>query len=261
MSPVASAFDESLSQFIQAWRLFALRTPRGEFAQGPGLTIASANSSLPTLNACFLTEAAEGSTLEDRVRAAREYFADHGCPGLLVACIDLMTPPALATLEAAGATLALELTGMAADELEPPARELPAMEFRRVNSEDTRFALADMNCISYGMPIEWGREAVGGDEHWNGENFGHVGYINGQPVTAAATMPIDGRLYVGWVATLPGHRQRGYAEAIMRHSLAEAARATGLHRTVLHATPAGFPVYARMGYIVQRRFACFGWGH
>lgn len=254
-APVARP-DESLSLFIAAWSAFARLSPTGEVLDTPGLTIASANTSLPTLNAAFLTIPAEW---EARAAAARDYFASHQRPGLLVICGDWLTDEALTALANTGAHAGMELTGMAADRLEAPARTLPELQFRRVVDEDTRFALADMNCLSYGMPLDWGRESVGTDTHWGGANFGHIGYTNGQPVTAAATLVIGGVLYVGWVATLPSHRQRGYAEAVMRHSLEEARRASGIERTVLHATPAGYAVYERMGYQPQRRFTLFNW--
>jgi ribosomal protein S18 acetylase RimI-like enzyme len=53
---------------------------------------------------------------------------------------------------------------------------------------------------------------------------------------------------VAMVATLPEYRNRGCAEAVMRYSLAQAREATGLERTVLHASAAGLPLYEEMGY-------------
>jgi predicted acetyltransferase len=59
---------------------------------------------------------------------------------------------------------------------------------------------------------------------------------------------LDGRLYVGMVATAQEFRRLGCAEAVMRRSLEDAARATGLVRTILHASPMGRPLYSQMGY-------------
>jgi len=53
---------------------------------------------------------------------------------------------------------------------------------------------------------------------------------------------------VALVATDPAFQRRGYAEAAMRHALAVAAQRHGAGPTVLHATDAGRPIYARMGY-------------
>jgi ribosomal protein S18 acetylase RimI-like enzyme len=60
---------------------------------------------------------------------------------------------------------------------------------------------------------------------------------------------VDGYRYVALVATDPSTQRRGYAEAAMRHALEVAAEQHGDCPTVLHATDAGRPTYARMGYV------------
>jgi predicted acetyltransferase len=50
------------------------------------------------------------------------------------------------------------------------------------------------------------------------------------------------------VATEPAHQRRGYAEASMRHALEVASKRHGERPSFLHATDAGRPIYARMGY-------------
>jgi ribosomal protein S18 acetylase RimI-like enzyme len=75
-----------------------------------------------------------------------------------------------------------------------------------------------------------------------------LGYVENQPVSTATTFLINDEFYLGWVATLPNYRNQGYAEAVIRHSLEQAAQRYGKKRTVLHATFVGFPVYQRIGY-------------
>jgi predicted acetyltransferase len=72
--------------------------------------------------------------------------------------------------------------------------------------------------------------------------------VENQPVSTAITFLINDEFYLGLVATLPDYRNQGYAEAVIRHSLEQAAQRYGKKRTALHATPAGFSVYQRMGY-------------
>ena len=55
-------------------------------------------------------------------------------------------------------------------------------------------------------------------------------------------------LFLALVATAPEAQRKGYGEATVRKALFEGGRATGLTRTVLHATPAGAAVYERIGY-------------
>ena len=65
------------------------------------------------------------------------------------------------------------------------------------------------------------------------------------------------------VASAATEMNKGYAEAVIRHSLARAVAATGLRRTVLHATQAGQPLYTSMGYRPTSRFTMYalGTGH
>jgi GNAT superfamily N-acetyltransferase len=75
-----------------------------------------------------------------------------------------------------------------------------------------------------------------------------TGYLNEEAVATAMTRPIGEVLFVGWVATKPSSQRRGCAEALMRHALTHSGRRPGELRSVLHATPAGLPLYERLWY-------------
>jgi GNAT superfamily N-acetyltransferase len=62
-------------------------------------------------------------------------------------------------------------------------------------------------------------------------------------------MMVDGFRYVAMVATEPAYQRRGFGDAVMRHALGLAADVHGEVPTTLHATPAGRPIYERMGYV------------
>jgi hypothetical protein len=53
---------------------------------------------------------------------------------------------------------------------------------------------------------------------------------------------------------MPEARCKGYGEAVVRHALQTAYEATGISRTVLHATEAGYPLYLRLGYSPTVKF-------
>lgn len=78
------------------------------------------------------------------------------------------------------------------------------------------------------------------------------------PISAAATVATKGCLFLALVATAPEAQRNGYGEATVRKALFEGARATGLTRTVLHATLAGAPVYERIGYHKVASIAFYG---
>lgn len=147
---------------------------------------------------------------------------------------------------------------MLAERLSAPRRPLPEAELRRIDDEETRFALADLNADAYGVARDWGRQALGSAALWRGPLFGRIAYVKGEAVSGAFALAIDKALYVGWVATSKSHRRMGFAESVMRASLDDARKATGLERTILHATNEGHPIYTRMGYRSVVKFPLYG---
>jgi hypothetical protein len=117
----------------------------------------------------------------------------------------------------------------------------------RIDAAQDRLALADLNAAAYDISSAWVREAVAGESLWQSPLYGYVAYVDGTPVSTAFAVPLNGVLYVGGVATALAHRRRGLVALVMRRSLEDATRATGLTRTALHATADGYPVYLRMG--------------
>jgi ribosomal protein S18 acetylase RimI-like enzyme len=123
------------------------------------------------------------------------------------------------------------------------------------SAEEVRH-IADINAMAYASPLELARESLGLPSYFQqGDCRGYVGYVEGKAVTVGTVSRVGGVAYVGSVATLAEYRQRGYGEALMRHSLEEAQRLWGMERTVLHASDAGHPLYLQMGY---RDVATFG---
>jgi GNAT superfamily N-acetyltransferase len=70
---------------------------------------------------------------------------------------------------------------------------------------------------------------------------------DGVLAASAAVLPFGPNVaWVSMVLTLPEHRGRGHATALMAHALA--ALAASGHRAVLDATPFGQPVYSKLGF-------------
>ncbi|MRG97553.1 GNAT family N-acetyltransferase [Polyangium spumosum] len=251
---------ESADQIIRMWTTFASRFPGGTVEALPGITVGFSGTPLPFVNVVHLSSPVrDRDDLAERCRVAVARGKASGRPWLFSACDAWLGDPAVVSevFSGMGLNRLLSMTGMVTDALLPPQRPLPTdLVIRRVNDEETRHALSDLNMRSYELPIELGREASAREVFWDASFYGHVGYVGGEAVSCTLTAPIDGCLYVSWVATHPDHRRRGYAEAVMRHSLEEAAAATGLRRTVLHASEMGRPVYEAMGY---RPVAAFTW--
>lgn len=245
---------ESNRQFIGSASLICATFPGAEVVEMPRLISAWCNTATPFLNAIFLSGPIEDETdLEARAAALRDYLRHKEKPPLFFACREWI-PESLrgaagSAFARAGLSASMTLTGMVADELSPARNgSASSAEWRRVTNEETRNQVADINAAAYGISIESMREALAIPQIWTERFDGYVGISDGEAITTAAVMSLNNALHVMCVATLPAHQRRGYAEAVIRHSLAEMSRATGLTRTTLHATEAGKPTYLRMGY-------------
>ena len=245
-----SEIEESHRQFREAWTTTLGRcSPSGRVLDLPGLRIVDSGQPWVFTNGAFLTgPVATATDLKFQASAAFDHFRPSGNQWFLTASEEWLGPDADNVLASLGLVRALDLTGMVADSVLPTTRPLPDVVVRRIEDEPTRIALAELNAAAYDAPLEWGRMAIGHERVWQEPLFGHIAYIDGRPVAGGFATPIEGALYVGWVATAPEYRRRGLAELVMRRSLADAGRATGLERTALHATEDGRPLYLRMGY-------------
>lgn len=249
--------EESNKQFIAAWKVFCGRLPNGTTEEFDGVVAVFGHIPLPFFNFCFLTRPMDDmNDLRRRVAAAVEYGLASSVPWFLGLCQEWVPQGSDGVCRQFGLGQALRLTGMAADSLAGPRRPLPALAYSRVSDQAGCEAIADINSEAYGFPRENGR-CLAVPAMWDGDAFPYLGSVNGRAVTCSATIAVEGRLYVGWVATLPEYHRRGYAEAVMRHSLRQAAEHTRLRRTVLHATDAGLPLYRAMGYEVTAQFAVY----
>jgi ribosomal protein S18 acetylase RimI-like enzyme len=253
---------ESHTQIRGAWRHFASSSSSGEIIDTPEAFIAASNVTWPMLNVAFLPGPAQTEgALERASAAAARYFAPRKRGWMFFLSEDWVTPEARPRLPelfgAHGLKLVSGAMGMVAERLLPPTRALPPLEVRRVDDDEGRQHMADINALGYDTPLALGREALAWPTLYQGDCRGYVGYVEGKAATVTAILRQDGIAYVALVATLPEHRRHGYAEALIRHGLAEAKRDWGLERTVLHATEVGHPLYRRMGYRDVTRFSFY----
>jgi hypothetical protein len=241
---------ESKNELIAVWtRLVEDRG--GVPADAEGVSYLWADKPFAFWNTLTLTgEDIPAEDLSEQLVRAASFMrgADQG--GYLWLFEELLSPRAKEELERrledAGLEIAFTGDGMAG-ELSLTEPEHPELVFRRVETEDDLETYGEINALAYDMPPEVGRGALAGSKLWLDEAYAYLGYRDGEPVTCAATIATTGALFLALVATLPGHRDHGYGEAVSRKAIFEGARATGRSRVVLHATAAGRPVYERIG--------------
>ena len=149
---------------------------------------------------------------------------------------------------------AIPMTGMAGDILPMAAPGHPALRFERILNDSTIQDFAQLNCVSYDVPVETSLSLLKEHTLWHEHAYGFVAYEGDKPVSTATAIINEGCLFLFLVATVPEARCKGYGEAVVRQALQTAHEATGIRRTVLHATEAGYPVYLRLGYHPNGKF-------
>lgn len=242
---------EAISGYTAAWKkLFNSQTPADQHEE-TGIAMRWEDSKFPFSNAAFLTdEISEPAILKQRLETvvARMKVKENG--GLLNICNDLISGEAKVLfdkiIQEVGLEYVMPLDSMVGDILPVEPKSIDNLEIRKVESISEFYDFSDMNCLAYGFDLEWGRSGL--DKIWVDGAHSFVGYVDNKPVSAASTAQVDNVLYLALVATVPEAQRKGYSEAIVRHALNEGHKATGLKRTLLHATPAGAPVYERIGY-------------
>ncbi|WP_030690984.1 GNAT family N-acetyltransferase [Streptomyces globisporus] len=245
---------ESMEQLAVVWRAMVLdRDEDADVRDLPGIAVRWADCGFAFWNCVTLTEVGVGAgLLEQRLHEAAEVMRAKRRPGFLWVFEDLIEADARAGLDAAaeraGLVHAFPGTGMAGDLPPLPEPVHPDLTFVRVTTDEQLQAYADLNSRAYGFPLEDGRDGLAGSALWKEQVHAYLGVRDGVPVTCAATVEAEGRLFVVLVATDPQWERRGYGEAVTRKALYEGARATGLTRATLHATVAGAPVYPRIGF-------------
>ncbi|MGB9605198.1 MAG: GNAT family N-acetyltransferase [Bryobacteraceae bacterium] len=233
--------------------VFSRAHPAGEVRSLRGLELICAGVRFSTFNAVLLTDpASDEDELLERLQAPRQYFVAHGLPWSVWLCEEWLAPRlkrrADAIFEAAGLRLLTRMPGMVALRLNPPARRLPSLAFRKVEDEATRRAFEQIMSATFDVPPAIARQIYGAEATWRDGLTGWVGCLRDFPVTSAATRVAAGVVGVYAVGTLPGFRGQGCAEAVMRHALQEAQAASGIETSVLQSTSVGLRLYEKLGY-------------
>jgi len=146
---------------------------------------------------------------------------------------------------------------MLAEKLAAPVRELPRLDVRTVGDEKTWSAFCKIGALCFNVPLAWFQEVFQDPKIWKSGFTGYVGYLDGEPVSTAATVVAAGAVGIYNVATVPGHQRSGCGEAVMRSALGCARQEHGIERSILQSTAQGFDLYRRMGYSIVTNVAVY----
>ncbi|HVX66924.1 MAG TPA: GNAT family N-acetyltransferase [Bryobacteraceae bacterium] len=234
----------------------------GETRQLPGVAVTSSEVQFAMFNSALLTSpVANARELNTRVKQAAEFFRARRMPWSFWLCRDWIAQEARGRIASVfdynRLRLVVEFPGMMAEELRPPSRPLPALAIRRVSEPTTRKDFSLIMSAAFGLPRPVARAIYESECTWSGGFAGYVGYALDMPVCSAATLVTPGATGLYAVGTLPGHRNRGCAEAVMRHALAQAHANGNGGCLVLQSSEAGYALYLKLGYRPETRYAVF----
>jgi len=84
----------------------------------------------------------------------------------------------------------------------------------------------------------------------------YLGEVGGQSVTTGLGVTLGSYVAIFNIATPPDHRRRGYGAAITARAAADGL-AAGAKWAWLQASPAGYPVYQRLGFRTAEAWPCW----
>lgn len=250
MADMSAQVDLGVRQFIEAWRLMCAGGPQAATASADGLEYIFSGLPIAFFNVVFLTgDRLTADDVTSRGHAASAWAAATKLPWLFILTHERLAAgtDAVTALDACGLGPMMPLTGMLATQVAPLTQPPEGLRLEVPRDDRGCSALLDVNALAYDMDLAAGKPLLGTHRFWR-DQFPVLGSVDGTPACSAAVMMIDGHRYVALVATDPAKQRRGYAEAAMRHALDVSAKTHGERPTVLQATEAGRPIYARMGY-------------
>ena len=259
MQQTKTELEESLHQFVTTWRLLARPFSQADLSDKPGLAVSWPSTHFPFYNIVFLTEELKDEeVLRDRIRQAATHLRTSQTSGLFLICLDRLSGAAEHTF---GSILAEEklvpaipMTGMAGDVLPLAGTPHSDLRFVRISDDNTIQIFGEINCAAYGIPAETALSLVHERTLWREHAHGFLAYAGDKPVATATAIINENCIFLFLVATMPEAQRKGYGNAVVRHALNAAYEATGIKRSVLHATEAGYPVYLRLGYHPTGKF-------
>ncbi len=234
--------------------MLAAGRPQGDVLELPGITVASLGAAFQMFNAAFLNGPVAGQPeLDCRLDLARRHFRARNLPWALWICEDWLDRSARRNLSQTctrfGLRLSSEMPGMIAERLLPQKRPLPEIEIRRVDSLSVLDDFRAIGSVCFHVPLPWFSEVFDATLPVERSSFAcWVAYRDGQPIATAASVASDGVVGLYNIATAPGERGRGYAEALTRQAADAALAATGPVPLVLQSTSLGFHLYERLGF-------------
>jgi GNAT superfamily N-acetyltransferase len=243
-------------------RFFGLASGIGDVHERDGVLLIDSGVNYSVFNIAMLTApVADAKALQGRITTAARHFNDRKTRWSMWICDDLLASGLQRRAAEIFAEQRLrrltEAPGMIAERLKPTDRELPGIECRLVSDSATRADFGRLTSMNFDIPLVTCRLVYGNEQAWTHGYTGYLGYWHGTAVATVAVVPAAESIGIYSVGTLAPYRRRGFAEALMRQVIGQYTTATGVERTVLQATRAGYEMYLKMGYRPVSHFSVY----
>jgi len=236
-----------------AMSAYSASTPCGRRFDISGFTLVDSGLEYGAFNSAILPEGARLQEADARLGEASRYFRSVGRPWGFWVCDDLASEIGRPSLHRLATRHRLMLSdehqGMIADRLTPPRRVLPEADFVAADDPSTQQDFADVCAHVFAVPRDVAFGVYASASYWRAGLRGWVAYQRRRPVAIAATASAGGVIGVYSVGTILSCQHRGYGEAITRYAVQAASHTTARTQIILQSTPAGFPLYRRMGFV------------
>ena len=242
---------ESMAEAVpDLLRRMAGSVPGSVVVSRPGAAVALTGQPDPAFNIVTVTGSSRSDLMQavrDAERAGVPFFVQSRAPYL---------PHVEPVLSGLGLVEIERMPGMVSIVAPQPPRP-PELALVRVDAPSTIEEFTDTMAVGFEMALEPIRAVMTPALIATPGLAFYVGYVEGRPVTIAASVVHERGVGVFNVTTRPEARGRGYGAAVTARAIA-GGFAEGATFAWLQASEAGLPVYRRMGFVEIEEWVLFG---
>ncbi len=246
-----------------AANLFASLSFYGPPEMRPGVNLITSRVAYSVFNIALLADpvADIDGEMERRIQMAHLHYRKYNRQWSFWICENLLgsrtSRRLMRIFDANGLHCIADSPGMEADDLPAPRRSLPCMDYCRVGDAATRSDFSSIVSQCFHIPVSISRLIYEHEEIWQSGLEIWLGYVDQRPVCSAAVIDAAGGIGIYSVATMPLWRGKGYAEAVMRHAIADMRGRGAGGPLLLQSSPAGLDLYRRLGFRKVTRYFVF----
>ncbi len=234
------------------WENLITAIPAGWTERSPGVIAGVTGVAQATLNGVW---AYDGGGRSAVVSELLDRIADTGVPHCLQLCrasSDELRSVALAR----GMHREVDIPLMVAHDLPALAEtEQPELVIKTLEPEQASVH-AELAAAGFGAPVEDFRRLVTPDVARAPGVRTYVGEVGGEPVATGVGVQLGDHVGVFNIATIPGHRRRGYGAAITCRAVRDGLD-RGAQWAWLQSSTAGYGVYQRLGFTTLEAWECW----